>query len=200
MIVSIEIRRESIKFNDHRYCYGLIFFSSLFIQTPEYKQLRTKYEAICVVVKRCQDIIQKQQNEKKDLEKKLEETQSSQQSSRIKETDRVISVYFYYCSLLQEGIISNVKTSTITSISVFGFILAFVIGFVLGQFASRFMKQLVFLRIFVCLTNVFLFPFYAIPCTNSLLPPFYVYNNCFPFVTSFLCSFGFLLIHINKCE
>lgn len=42
--------------------------------TPEYKKLRTQYEAICIVVKRCQDIIRKQQEEKAEWEKKWENT------------------------------------------------------------------------------------------------------------------------------
>ena len=40
-------------------------------QSPEYKKLRTQYEAICVVVKRCQELVKKQQEERKELEGRL---------------------------------------------------------------------------------------------------------------------------------
>ncbi|KAK8829533.1 hypothetical protein WA556_005451 [Blastocystis sp. ATCC 50177/Nand II] len=98
---------------------------------PEYKRLKTQYDAICVIVKRCQDLVKKQQEEKEELEKKLKVAEGSLAAVK-EEQDLDLSA--------SKHVLTRVKPSTLSGISVFGFVIAFIVGFILGQFVSRFIK------------------------------------------------------------
>lgn len=41
------------------------------MQTPEYKKLRKQYDALCVLFKRCQDVIKLQEKDKQELKNKV---------------------------------------------------------------------------------------------------------------------------------
>ena len=101
------------------------------VSSPEYKKLRTQYEAICVVVKRCQELVKKQQEERKELEGRL--TAKDEEINTLK----LLSEQASQTKINSSG----TKSSIMTGITILAVVLAFVIGFVLGQFAYQFMMK-----------------------------------------------------------
>ena len=65
-------------------------YLSSIVYSPDYKQLQTRYVALCVVVKRCQDIIRKQKEEATEMGKKLEKAEAT--AKLEKEVEKVIPV------------------------------------------------------------------------------------------------------------
>lgn len=112
-----------------------------YTQHPEYNRLKLQYDAICVIVKRCQDLVKKQQEEKDELEKKLKVAEDSLAAMK-EEQDLDLSASVREDVMIdgQKHVVTRVKPSTLSGISVFGFVIAFIVGFILGQFVSRFIK------------------------------------------------------------
>lgn len=94
-----------------------------------------------MIVKRCQDIVRKQQEEKEELTKKLKAAEESLTAAKeVKDLDLDASVGTVWRRDVQKRVMTYVKPSTLSGISVLGLIVSFVIGFILGQLASHFIK------------------------------------------------------------
>ena len=73
--------------------FGVAIASGAHAYHPEYKRLKTQYYAIFVIVKRCQDIVRKQQEEKAELTKKLKAAEESLTAAKeVKDLDLDASV------------------------------------------------------------------------------------------------------------
>ena len=97
--------------------------------TPEYKKLRKQYDALCVLFKRCQDVIKLQEKDKQELKEKV---------TAMETEVTTLKMDMNLHPTVSTSTSTSVKPAILTGVTIFSIILAFVLGFVVGQFATHF--------------------------------------------------------------